>query len=712
MKRRTFLKGTAMTVSATGLGANGMKTANAKTGGVDVLLDAWTGAYGGLPPYDRIATSAFKPAIVKGIEMNRAEIVAIANQPAAPTFANTLARLEDAGRPLGRAAGIFFVYSGTMSDAVVQKTERDVGPMLAAFQDETVQNEALFARIKSVYDGRASAGLSAEEQRIAELQHESFARQGAGLDQAKKKRLKAINGELSQLYTTFSQNQLKDEETFFIQLNSEADLAGIPGGLKTAYAEDAKERKLPGQWTIANTRSAAEPFLTFSTRRDLREKVFRMWTQRGDNANAQNNRQIITKILKLRQEKAGLLGHPTFAHWQLASNMARNPENANALMTKVWKPAVAKFRDEVAEAQQLANSDGAKFKLAAWDFRHYAEKVRKAKYDLDQTEVTQYLQLDKMVEAIFFSANRVFGLGFKKLSRIPVYHPDMTVYEVTRGGAHVGLFYFDPFARKGKRSGAWMNEYRTQERFKTDIKPIVSNNCNYVKGKRGAPVLISWDDAVTLFHEFGHALHGLLSNTTYPSVAGTNVKSDFVEFPSQIMERWLETPEVLGQFCLHYKTGKPIPAALVDKIRKARNAGQGFATTEYLASAIYDMRIHMTDASAGIDPVEFEKKVAAELGIPDEIVLRHRPTAFGHIFSGDGYSAGYYVYIWADTLSADSIEVFRAAGSMFDPATSKRFQDTIMSVGGSVPPEVAFRNFRGRDVDTDALMRDRGFPST
>lgn len=695
-------------MAVAGTGGTAIAKSMAKGG---PLLDAWTGPYGGIPPFDKVKTSEMKAAIVKGIEWNRAEIQAIANQKSAPTFANTLAAMEDAGRPLGRAAGIFFVYSGTMSDDVVRATERDVSPMFAAFQDETVQNEALFARIKAVYDGRANAGLSAEEQRIAELQYDGFARQGAGLDAAKKARLKEINGELSKLYTSFGQNQLKDEEEGFVQLDTDADLAGLPEGLKSGYAEDAKRRKLDGKWTIANTRSAAEPFLVYSTRRDLREKVFKMWTNRGDNANAYNNRKTITAILKLRQEKASLLGHPTFAHWQLANNMAKTPDNANALMTKVWTPAVAKFKEEVAEAQELANSEGAKFKLAAWDFRHYAEKVRKAKYDLDQTEVTQYLQLDKMVEAIFFSANKVFGLDFKKLSGIPVYHPDMTVYEVTRGGKHVGLFYFDPFARPGKRSGAWMNEYRTQERFKTNVTPIVSNNCNYVKGKPGEPVLISWDDANTLFHEFGHALHGLLANTTYPSVAGTSVKRDFVEFPSQIMERWLETPEVLNGYCLHVKTGKPIPAELVDKIKRARNAGQGFSTTEYLASAIYDMRIHMADASAGIDPVEFEKKVAAELGIPGEIVLRHRPTAFGHIFSGDGYSSGYYVYIWADTLSADSIEAFRDAGSMFDAGVSKRFHDTIMSVGGSVPPEVAFRNFRGRDVDTNALMRDRGFPA-
>jgi peptidyl-dipeptidase Dcp len=706
MKRRTFLKGTAMAAAAAGFG---VPSVSAKDTG-NALLDPWKGPYGGLPPFDKVKTTELKAAIVKGIEMNRAEVLAIANQKSAPTFANTLAAMEDSGRPLGRAAGIFFTLSGTMSDDTIRATEREVGPMFAAFQDETVQNDALFARIKAIYDGRANSGMTAEEQRIAEIQHDSYARQGAGLDAAKKARLKEINGELSKLYTAFGQNQLKDEEEGFVLLETEADLAGLPDGLKAGYAEDAKRRKKDGKWTIANTRSAAEPFLVYSTRRDLREKVFKMWTNRGDNQNAYNNRKTITAILKLRQEKASLLGHPTFAHWQLANNMAKNPENANALMTKVWKPAVAKFKQEVAEAQELAGKEGAKFNIAAWDFRHYAEKVRKAKYDLDQSEVQKYLQLDNMIDGMFFSANKVFGLEFKKLSGIPVYHPDMSVYEVTRGGKHVALFYFDPYARPGKRSGAWMNSYRDQERFKTNVTPIVSNNCNYVKGKPGEKVTISWDDATTLFHEFGHALHGMLSNTTYPSVSGTSVKRDFVEFPSQIMERWLETPEVQNTYCLHVETGKPIPAELVAKIKKARNAGQGFSNTEYLASAIYDMRIHMTDASGGIDPVEFEKKVAADLGIPDEIVLRHRPTAFSHIFSGDGYSSGYYVYIWADTLAADSVEAFVEAGSLFDPATAKRFHDTIMSVGGSVAPEQAFRNFRGRDVDTNALMRDKGFP--
>jgi peptidyl-dipeptidase Dcp len=393
--------------------------------------------------------------------------------------------------------------------------------------------------------------------------------------------------------------------------------------------------------------------------------------------------------------------------------MAKTPENAMNLMTKVWKAAVGRVKEEVADMQAIADSEGAKIRIEPWDYRYYAEKVRKAKYNIDRNEVKEYLQLDKIFEGMLWATKQVFDLDFVKLSGIPVFHPDMSVYDVRRGGKQIGLFYFDPFARAGKNSGAWMTDYRAQERFKGETRPIVSNNCNYIKGKPGEPVLISWDDASTLFHEFGHALHGLLSNVSYPTLSGTNVKRDFVEFPSQVMEYWFPTKEVLSKYALHYKTGKPIPQELVDKVLNAKNFNQGFATVEYLASAIYDMKIHTLDiAGKDIDPVEFEKTTLEEIGCPKEIVLRHRPTAFGHIFSGDGYSAGYYVYIWADTMTADVYEGFVEKGGLYNKDACKLLETSIMSVGNSIPPDEAFRRFRGRDVDTNALMRDRGFPVT
>jgi peptidyl-dipeptidase Dcp len=432
-----------------------------------------------------------------------------------------------------------------------------------------------------------------------------------------------------------------------------------------------------------------------------------MWVSRGEHAGAHDNKPVISEILKLRAERAKLLGFASHAHWIVDDNMAKTPDAAMALMMKVWKAAVARVREEVADMQKLAPKGE---KIEPWDYRYYAEKVRKAKYDLDQNEVKPYLQLDKLREAMFWASGQLYGFQWTPITGVPVYHPDVKVWEVTKGGKRVGLWYFDPYAREGKRSGAWMNEYRTQEHFVDDITPIVSNNSNFVKGKAGAPVLVSWDDAKTMFHEFGHALHGLNSQVHYPTLAGTNVLRDFVEFPSQLNEHWLTTPEVLDKFMTHVETGKPIPKELLAKIDNAKHFNQGFGTVEYLAAAIYDMKIHMLTGT--VDPAEFEKKTMAEIGCPTEIVMRHRPTQFGHIFSGDGYSAGYYSYIWADTLTADAAEAFVEAKSFYDKATAKKLHDAIMSVGNTVPPDVAFRNFRGRDVDTNALMRDRGFPIT
>ncbi len=711
MNRRTFLKGSAAVVMLSGGFAMSLQQSLAETVTLGPLLDTWTGAHNGFPRFDLVKISEFKPSILKGMDLKRAQIKELTSQKDKPTFENTIVVLEDAGRPLSNAYRYFSIYTSTMNDKTMQAIETEMTPLIAKFDDEIIQNDELFQRIKAVYEARENSGLTDEQKRLVEVYYKLFTRAGAGLDADKKKRIREINEKLATLFTNFRHNQLADEEKYTLVLEKEADLDGLSDSLREAAAQQAEAHKMKGKWVITNTRSSMEPFLTFSTRRDLREKGWRMWTRRGDNNDANDNKKNIGEILKLRTERARILGFPTHAHWSLDDCMAKTPDAAMSLMLRVWKASINRVHQEVADMQKIADAEGAKIKIEPWDYRFYAEKVRKAKYDIDQNEVKQYLQLDKIREGMFWAAKQVYGLDMVKIEGVPIVQPDVTVYEVHRDGKQIGLWYFDPYARDGKHSGAWMSEYRTQERFKEPITPIVSNNCNYMKGKPGEPVLISWDDANTLFHEFGHALHGLQSNVTYPSLAGTSVKRDFVEFPSQVNERWLLTREVLSKFALHYKTGQPIPEALVAKIEKAKTFNQGFSTTEYLASAIYDMKIHLAATpDKTIDPDEFEKVTMAEIECPKEIIMRHRPTAFGHIFSDDGYASGYYSYIWADTMSADASEAFVEAGGFYDRKTCDRFRETIFMVGNSVAPDVAFRNFRGRDVDTNALMRDRGFP--
>jgi peptidyl-dipeptidase Dcp len=496
-------------------------------------------------------------------------------------------------------------------------------------------------------------------------------------------------------------------------LDKESDLAGLSQSLRDAAAAEAKSRNLSGKWVISNTRSSIDPFLTYSDRRELREKAWRMFVNRGDMGGEHDNNAIITDILQLRAERAKLLGYPTHAHWRLENSMAKNPERALELMEAVWTPAVNRVHEEVRDMQQLANKEGAHITIEPWDYRYYMEKVRRARYDLDQNEVKQYLQLEKLREGMFWVAGELFGFNFRQLEDVPVYHPDVRVWEVTdrASGRHVGVWYFDPYARPGKRSGAWMNAYRSQERFSGDVPTIVSNNANFVKGAPGEPVLISWDDAETLFHEFGHALHGLSSNVTYPTLSGTAVVRDYVEFPSQFMEHWLSTPEVLNRFALHYKTGKPIPRTLVERIERASTFNQGFATVEYLSSAIVDMRMHLA-GDQRIDPDQFERQTLQQLGMPRELVMRHRTPQFLHVFSGDSYSAGYYSYLWADVLSADAFSAFTEAGGPYDPEVARRLRENIFTVGNTVDPAEAYRRFRGREPRVEALMAERGFSAT
>jgi len=676
------------------------------------LVAEWTGPYGGVPAFDKVKVSDLKPALEAAMAENLAEVEKIASQTTAPTFENTIAEMERTGRALDRVQTIYGIWGSNLSSPEYRTVESEMDPKLAGFYDKITQNEALFKRIEAVYNSPAKAKLTPEQQRLTWRYYTNFVRAGAKLGAQPKARLSEINQQLAKLYTKFSQNLLADENEQFLELKTEADLAGLPQSLRDAAAEDAKDRKLAAAGAISNTRSSIDPFLTYSTRRELREKAWRLFVNRGDNGDARDNNAIITEILQLRAERAKLLGYETHAHWRLENAMAKTPERAMDLMMAVWKPAVARVREEVADMQKLADQEKAGIKIEPWDYRFYAEKVRKAKYDLDQNEVKPYLQLEKLREGMFWVAGELFNFSFTPVTNVPVFHPDVRVWEVKdkTSGKHIGLWYFDPYARAGKRSGAWMNAYRSQERLNGEITTIVSNNSNFVKGKPGEAVLISWDDAVTLFHEFGHALHGLSSNVTYPTLSGTAVARDYVEFPSQLLEHWVETPEVLQKFAVHYQTGKPIPQELVDKIEKASKFNQGFATVEYLASALVDMKLHLA-GSQKIDPDAFEKKTLSELGMPDEIVMRHRTPQFGHVFSSDGYSAGYYSYLWSDVLNADAFEAFTEAGGPYDKKVAERLRKNIFTVGNTIDPANAYRGFRGRDPKVEALMRKRGFPT-
>ncbi len=674
------------------------------------LVDAWKGSYGGVPPFDRVQVAQFEPAFADAMAAYRAEIKAIADDPAAPTFENTLAALERSGRALDRVQAVYSVWGSNLSSPEFRAVEQELEPKLAALRDEVYQNEALFRRIAAVYDSPAKAALTAEQRRLVWLIYTDFVRAGARLDGAGKARVAAINQRLASLYTTFSQNLLADEEGYATTITNATDLAGLPESFRAAAAAEAERRGQPGAWVIANTRSSVEPFLTYSERRALRETVWRQFVQRGDHAGERDNKPLIVEILRLRAERAKRLGYPTHAHWRLENTMAGTPARALALMEAVWTPAIARVREEVADMQRIADAEGAGIKIEPWDYRYYAEKVRKARYDLDEGEVKPYLQLDPLREAMFWVAERLYGFTFAPASGVPVFHPDVSVWEVKgAGGRHVALFYFDPYARPGKRSGAWMDAYRNQERFDGEVTTLVSNNSNFMKGSPGAPALVSWDDARTLFHEFGHALHGLCSDVHYPSLSGTSVPRDYVELPSQIYERWLATPEVLQRFARHFQTGQPMPASLVARIEKAARFNQGFATSEFLASGLIDLKLHLA-GDQPVDPARFEREELGRLGLPAEIVMRHRLPQFAHIFADEGYSAGYYSYLWADTLTADAAEAFAEAGGLYDAAVAARFREQVLSKGNTVDPAEAYRQFRGREAGIGALMRDRGFP--
>jgi peptidyl-dipeptidase Dcp len=676
------------------------------------LLQEWAGPYGGVPPFDQVQVAHFKPALEWAMADELSEIDAIAGNPEAPTFQNTILALERSGEPLNRVRTVYGIWSSSMNSPDFREVEREMAPRLAAFSDQITQNEALFGRIDALYNSPEKDQLTPEQQRLVWLYHNNFVRAGARLDEAAKNRLSEINQELAGLFTRFSQNVLSDENDRYILIEREIDLSGLPNAQVDAAAAEAEARGYAGQWAVANTRSAMEPFLTYADNREFRQQAFELFANRGDFGDENDNNAIITEILQLRAERAALLGYDTHAHWRLENTMMGDPYAALELMEAVWMPAVARVEEEVADMQALANELGHDITIEPWDYRYYAEKVRKERYDLDEGQVSEYLQLDNMVEGMFWVGGELFGMSFSEVSNVPVYHEDVRVWEVSdrSSGEHIGLFYFDPYARQGKRSGAWMNAYRRQHRIDGDVTTIVSNNSNFVKGRPGEPVLISWTDASTLFHEFGHALHGLASDVTYPSLSGTAVARDYVEFPSQLLEHWLATPEVLNRFALHYQTGEPIPHALVDRIEEAATFNEGFRTTEFLASGLMDMRYHL-EGDRRIDPRAFERDVLSEYGLPSEIVMRHRSPHFLHVFASDGYSAGYYSYLWSDVLTADAWEAFIEGEGAYDGDVARRLTEHVFSVGNTIDPADGYREFRGRDPEVRALMEKRGFPT-
>ena len=677
----------------------------------NVLLQDYKGPYGGVPAFDKMDLSDVMPAMEAAMAEHLAEIDAIANNPEAPTFENTIVAMERAGSAISNVYTYYGIWSSNKSSPEFREIQRELSPKLSDYRSKINQNEKLFNRIKAVYESDELATLTDEEQRITWLIYNGFARNGATLEGEAKARYAAINKELASLHTKFSNNVLADEENYVTYI-TEDQLDGLPESFVKAAAAAATERGKEGQYAITNTRSSMDPFLTYSTHRDLREKVWTTYYSRGDNGDEFDNNALVKRILELRHERIKLLGYENYAQWRLEDRMAKTPENAMDLMMKVWPAAIARVEEEVADMQAIADELGDDITIKPWDYRYYAEKVRKAKYDLDSNEVKQYLQLDKLREAMFYVAGRLFNFDFKPVPEgsVPVFHPDVKVWEVTDkdSGKLIGLWYLDPFARKGKRSGAWATTYRSHTTYDGAKTVLSSNNSNFVKGPEGEPTLISWDDAETYFHEFGHALHFLSATVKYPT-SHSGVR-DYTEFQSQLLERWLTTDEVVDQYLVHYKTGEPIPDSLIEKINNAATFNEGFKTTEYMASAIMDLLYHTTDP-AKIDPDSFEREQLKAIGMPEEIVMRHRTTQFGHIFSGEGYSSGYYGYMWAEVLTADAAEAFEEApGGYYDEEVSDRLVKYLFSIRNAMDPAEAYRKFRGRDANVEALMRDRGFP--
>jgi peptidyl-dipeptidase Dcp len=706
-----LLAGAAVLAMTGGATAAAAQTASAATVAAsnNPLLADWSGPYEGVPPWDQSKPELYDGAIQVAIDELKREAAAIANNPEAPTFANTIEASDKTGERISNVLSMFSVMTDNMSSPAYEALDKKWSPLLSAAFDEISLDPKYFARVETLYNKRDSLGLDAKQMRLLTRTYDGLVRRGVKLDAAKKERLKAMNKELSSLFSDFNSRLLKDEGTWIVA--SEAEMAGIPNDVKQAAASLAKDKNVgAGKYAIRNTRSAADPVLSFATNRALRQKVWQAFVNRGDNGNANDTNALIAKIVKLRADRAHLLGFKTHADLRMQDTMAKTPERAMDLMMRVWPAAVKRVNEEVADMKPFAAKDGVK-NIEPWDYRFYMEKVRKAKYDLSQDEIKPYFQLDNLVKGMHWSAEQLYDLKFSEnTGKVPVWNPDIRTFEVTNAktGKLIGLWYLDTYAREGKRSGAWATGYRDSSGLLGNRPKLVSNNNNFIKPGPGEPVLITLDDATTLFHEFGHAIHALLTDVYYPSLGGS--QRDFVEYPSQVNENWLLTRPVLERFARHYKTGEAMPESLLKKIEASDTFNQGYETVQYLSSALVDMKLH-TKADGVVDPDAFEKKALAEIGMPKETVMRHRLPQFGHLFSSDAYSAGYYSYLWSETMDADTWAAFEEAGNPFDRTIADRFRTVLLSTGNETDRADAYRQFRGRDPDVKALLKRRGFPT-
>ena len=667
----------------------------------------WSGRHG-LPDFASLRDADFADAFDAAMAAHDAEIAAITENLSAPSIDNTLAALELSGEPLSRVSSLFWLKAGAHTNPEIEALEREISPKLSRHFSAISMNKKLFERVNDLHARRVALGTDAETRRVLEESWKGFVRSGAKLDPSEQTRLADINSQLALEGAKFGQNVLADEKSWSLLIEDNAGLSGLPDGLRGAMKQAAVELGRPDAHAVTLSRSIVEPFLTYSDSRSLREQAFRAWAARGENGGESDNCGIVAQTLALRHEKAGLLGYESFAAYKLDDTMAKKPGAVSALLTDVWRRALLRASHEAEELQSLAQSLGANHEIMPWDWRYYAEKLRAKKYDFNEAEVKPFLELSRMVDAAFAVATRLFGLTFAEQDGVAAWHPDVRVFKVfDASGAETGLFLGDYFSRPSKRSGAWMSALKSQYRLGDGSKPVIYNVMNFAKAAEGAPTLLSFDDARTLFHEFGHGLHGLLSDVTWPSVSGTSVARDFVELPSQLYEHWLTTPEVLGEYAIHFETGMPMPKALIDKLTAARTFNAGFQTIEFTASALVDMDAHK-DASAAKDPMAAEAALLASLNMPQGIVMRHRTPHFAHVYSGDGYSAGYYSYMWSEVLDADAFKAFEEKGNPFDKETAERLRQHIYSSGGSRDPEDAYIAFRGRMPTADAMLEKRG----